>query len=250
MCSTSKNMSFFDVFKKKQDKANSKNKVPQQPSYTLEANIQPNGNYAYNFVDYKYDPNKDYDSTYLEVNPRCKIFAGRPVYEAKISWYRDDDTQLYNPQTGETEYLRKNDTSKIFIEADLNSLANDPKYTQLFMRDLLSKKRVNRYLERGLQERPNGYKCGNYIGGVEYDSKTGEPQKIFHTSVGEVVHNSPEMIQARADEVNRKRNELLNNLRSYEIQSQQNIKNINNAKEQLRNFDEEHRLNKDDDLDR
>ena len=243
-------MSFFDVFKKKQNEANNKNRVPQQPSYNLEAKILPNGNYAYNFVDYENDPNKDYDTTYLEVNPRYKILAGRPVYEAKVSWYREDDTQLNNPQTGKMEYLRKDDTSKILIEANLNSLTNDPKYIQLFMRNLLSEKRVEGYLERGLEENPNGYKCGNYIGGVEYSSKTGELQKIFHTSVGEAVHNSPEMVQARADKVNRKRNELLNNLRSYEIQKEQNVKKINEAEEQLKKFDEQHgfrQSDKDDD---
>ena len=83
--------------------------------------------------------NKFYDVTYLEVNPKYKMIEGIPVYEAKVSWYKDDDVQLYNPETGQMEYLRKKDTSKIMIEVDLNSLANDPKYIQLFMRNLLRK---------------------------------------------------------------------------------------------------------------
>lgn len=55
----------------------------------------------------------------------------------------------------------------------------------------ISKERVASYLERGLEENPNGYKCGNYIGGVKYNSKTGKLQKIFDASVGEAIHNSP-----------------------------------------------------------
>ena len=166
-----------------------------------------------------------------------------------IKWYKDDDAQLYNPETGQMEYLRKKDTSKIMIEVDLNSLANDPKYIQLFMRNLLSKERVVSYLERGLEENPNGYKCGNYIGGVKYNSKTGKLQKIFDTSVGEAIHNSPEMVQARVDEAKRKRNELLNKLGMYETQKAQDIKEINNIKEQLRNFDGEYGFNRNDDND-
>ena len=248
VCSTSENMSFFSRFKKKSVE-NSNNKEPKQTSYTLDRNILPNGNYTYDFVDHEYDPNKFYNVTYLEVNPKYKMIEGIPVYEAKVSWYKDDDAQLYNPETGQMEYLRKKDTSKIMIEVDLNSLVNDPKYTQLFMRNLLSEERVASYLERGLEENPNGYKCGNYIGGVKYNSKTGKLQKIFDTSIGEAIHNSPEMVQARVDEAKRKRNELLNNLGMYEARKAQDIKEIDNIKKQLRNFDDEHSFNRNDDND-
>jgi len=62
------------------------------------------------------------------------------------------------------------------------------------MKELLDKKRVERYLESGLQETPE-HPCGEYIGGIRQTEKG--YGKFFSIIVGEASHNSESMVNKR-----------------------------------------------------
>ena len=239
-------MSFLDKFRKKSKNLDeqksdldiSNNEEIKTPtSYKLKVDELPNGNYSFSFRDYKFDPKKFYDTTYVEINPNGKNIAGRTVYEASVAWYNEDDEQVYNEKTGKLEYLEKNNATKVMLEADLNSLANNPEYPQLFMRSLVSEDRVRDYLNKGMQENPKGYKRGNYLGGVEVDKQTGKPQKIFHTSVGEAIHDSPEMVKRREEIANIRKAELQRRIRIYEEETEKNKSEVNKTKKELQEID-------------
>ena len=100
------------------------------------------------------------------------------------------------PQYGDTG--RRNQFTDVKLGLDVNKFFSDPQYQDVLMRQLLEKKRVERYIGEGLKDNP-AQPCGNYIGYVGYSiqSNSNEYKKIFSGSVGHEVHYSNEMLTKR-----------------------------------------------------
>ena len=67
----------------------------------------------------------------------------------------------------------------------------------MVMKDLLSKQRVERYLNKGLEENPDT-PCGKYIGGVRKTPEN-QYQKFFSVQTGKACHNSEFMVNRRRE---------------------------------------------------
>lgn len=140
------------------------------------------------------DFKKFYDTTKLVINPTPININGVPVYYAQVSWYGQTDAIYFGPN-GE-EMGRRSDMTNIKLEIDMNKLCTDPQYQEVLMLGLLDKKRVERYMQMGLEEESK-QPCGDYIGGVALSDKTMQYAKMFRTYVGQAVHSSPEMVAKR-----------------------------------------------------
>lgn len=187
-------MGFFDRFKKSKDTmTNNKQEVNQLPfdikySQTCDGELQ---------VEFRYSNFKRfYDTTRLIISERPLNIEGYEVYDCKVSWYESSDCELFNEKTGKFENLDAQQYQEILAEIDLNLLQRDQNYCDKLMNGLLDKKRVQRYLESGLQESPE-QPCGNYIGGVKQTEKG--YSKFFSTVVGRISHNS-ELMRNRRQE--------------------------------------------------
>jgi len=168
---------------------------PVKPSSNVEYNITPDGRLQ---IDY-YDPNADfkqfYDTTRLIVG-KSRNIAGYNVSECQVSWYGSTDCQYFDRGK---EFGRRVDYSKILTQLDINLLYQDPRYLEIVMKDLLEQKRVEGYLQRGMQDSPAN-PCGQYIGEVTRDYI-----KVFRQPIGNIAHNLPEMIHKRKRDKERRR---------------------------------------------
>lgn len=137
-----------------------------------------------------------YDTTRIIVDAVPTMIAGHSTYSAKVSWYGQNDAEYLDPQYGDMG--RKNQFTEIKLGLDVSKFFSDPQYQDVLMRQLLEKKRVERYIGEGLKDNPS-QPCGNYIGYVGYSiqSNSNEYKKIFSGSVGHEVHYSSEMITKR-----------------------------------------------------
>ncbi len=162
-------MGFFDRFKKK-DKQNTGNVVNNRQSverlpFNVEYSQISNGNLQVEFYDKNSDFKKFYDTTRLIIGRQPLNIEGHQVYNCAVSWYGQDDCQMFDEKTGKFDSLNAQEYRGVLAEIDLDLLQSDPNYCNMVMKGLLDKQRVERYLENGLQETPD-QPCGKYIGGV------------------------------------------------------------------------------------
>lgn len=188
-------MGFFDAFKKQpknQEPRPVEKKEVERPHIVKQS---PEGRLQ---IDYR-TPDKRlkefYDMTRLIIDNKQININGRPFTQALVSWYGEDDCIRIDRATNR-EISRRTDYSKIITQLDVNRLLNEPEYGNAVMNKLLDQGRVNRYLQRGLENNPS-QPCGNYIGSIA--NRNGEYIKIFETDIGETVHNLPEMTEKRRE---------------------------------------------------
>ena len=217
-------MGIFDRFKKRENniektKETTKNNLP----FKLSFQTRRDGSLQVDFHDKKADFRKIYDSTRLVIQGTVNV-NGDYVKDCLVSWYKDDDAVLIaDPDAG---YDYKN----ILADIDVQRLQTDADYCQTVMAELLEKNRVEKYLDRGLEEQPTETPCGNYIGGVSWREE-GYWGKYFSPRIGMAVHYS--------DFMNRKRFE---HRQEQEYKKQQQIRarqeQIKRLEQEIQDIDE------------
>ena len=195
-------MGLFDRFKKKEE--------PKIPTYAPETQKQESliESYSYTGKDGQsyleceyYDQNSDfkkfYDTTKLVICTTPEVLpSGRTVYSARVAYYGNNDA-VYFGNDGQ-DMGRRNQFTKIRLGINFDKLLNDPEYQKVLMNGLLDQKRVERYVNAGLQDHPtNQMPCGNYVGCVDINQRTGKYGKIFDARLGEEVHNLPSQVNTR-----------------------------------------------------
>lgn len=194
-------MGILDIFKKKENKQKIQpemNGTPEMKQLPFEINYSSTskGDLQVEFYNRQADFKDFYDITRLIVGRQPLNMAGEQVYNCAVSWYGQSDLQMLDKKTGKIESLRANNYRGVWAEINIQSLLNDPNYCKIVMEELLNKKRVESYLERGLEEEPEN-PCGKYIGGVrKINNGYG---KFFSPEVGRVAHNSELMIGRRKE---------------------------------------------------
>lgn len=128
----------------------------------------------------------------------------QPLYHAKISWYYDGDTVYLDEKSG--SYVSRADAySDVILGADISKInRKDMAYCKTLFKQLLNQNRVEQYRYTGLLVDPEQddtgvskkVKCGNYVGHVQ-KLKDGQYTKYYSGVVGEMVHDSPEMVEKR-----------------------------------------------------
>ncbi len=191
-------MGLFNKFKKeKNENIQEKQTLP----YQLSSSITADGKLQLDFYDARADFKQFYDTTRLILNRQVQV-NNTILTEALISYYSENDAVILN-NDGQ-EFGRKVQYKKILMDIDTNLLQRDSNYCDYVMKALLNEKRVNEYLERGLQENSE-QPCGNYVGGVK--TKDNGYKKVFDPVVGKMIHESLEMKQKR--EKNRAKQEQI-----------------------------------------
>ena len=182
---------FSRLFKKKD---NQENEMP-----TMAENINPNdirititkeGWLQIDYYNNKGRVGALNDSTRLVVTNTSEHLAQRYIPKCLVSHYNLTDCQ---PLIGNGASSRE-DYEEVLADVDINLLQTNYQYCKAVMRDLLDSKRVESYLERGLEENPKT-PCGKYIGGIVL-GKNGY-EKLFYKDIGRESHYSPEMIAKR-----------------------------------------------------
>ena len=209
-------MGLLDIFKnnKNQNAERVDNYTQNELPFDIRFNQIPNGNMQVELFNKNSNYDKFYDTTRLIIDRVPLNIEGHQVYNCAVSWYGHDDCQMLNEKTRQLDSLRAQEYRGVLIELDLELLQTDPNYCNVLMNGLLDKERVERYLEKGLEETPD-LPCGKYIGGV---SKTEKGYgKFFSRDVGMSSHYSDLM-------VNRRRRKIEENerQRQAEIESKKN----------------------------
>lgn len=144
-----------------------------------------------------------YDTTRLMIKRSAiRLPNGAILEEAKISWRNNDDMN-YIDENGREERITP-DMQDIRVSIDFEKLYHDRAYQEVLMKGLLTKQRVSRYLNQGLEEVPEN-PCGNYIGEVIQKEEKDEQGNIarryytrgFNSYIGRMVHNLPDQIARR-----------------------------------------------------
>ena len=156
-------MGLFDRFKK--NKQETDKKVDNiSKDYEIKYGMSQDGRLQIDFYDRNIKVGQFYDTTRLIVGDKTVVLANQRVQNCIVSWYRQDDTIFSDPQY-ENESIDARSYKGVLAQIDPVLLQSDEKYCSNVMRYLLNKKRVNQYLENGLQESPE-HPCGKYIGGM------------------------------------------------------------------------------------
>jgi len=184
---------FNKLFLKKESIENNKPQIAEQPPFDIEYEIISDGRLKVEFYDRNPEFKNFYDTTRLIINTTPLNLENHRIYNCSVSWYGENDAVMFNRENGREEG-RRADYRGVLAELDLSLLQNDPDYCNVLMKDLLDKKRVEKYLEEGLQENPQN-PCGKYIGGVK-QTENGY-RKFFSSVVGRASHNSELMVERR-----------------------------------------------------
>lgn len=207
-------MGLFDRFKK--NKQETDKKVDNiSKDYEIKYGMSQDGRLQIDFYDRNIKVGQFYDTTRLIVGDKTVVLANQRVQNCIVSWYRQDDTVFSDPQY-ENESIDARSYKGVLAQIDPVLLQSDEKYCSNVMRYLLNKKRVNQYLENGLQESPE-HPCGKYIGGMR-KTENGY-SKFFNIDAGIASHNSRLMVERRREnrekmeqkkrmEIDRKRAEI------------------------------------------
>lgn len=190
-------MGFFDKFKKNNEKKQeSANFQPVKPQDRVELVGNMQTGITIDYYDAQSDFKKFYDTTCLQIYDTTPVYTinGENIYNALVSWYGDSDCH-YVDDYGYTHNTRREETKEIQLGIDFNKLS-DPNYLRALCTRLLEEKRVQKYLDMGLEDNPKT-PCGNYIGELFYDEETGDYKKKFTRTVGLHSHNSPAQIDKR-----------------------------------------------------
>ncbi len=174
-------MGFLDRFKK--EKNENINETQQTLPSALDSTITQDGKIQLEFYDSQADFKQFYDTTRLILNGQMQV-NNTILTEALISYYSQNDAVMLN---GNREIGRRAQYKKILMDVDINQLQSNPTYCDYVMKGLLNEKRVNSYLERGLQENPE-QPCGNYVGGVRLTERG--YGKVFDAKIGKMIHEA------------------------------------------------------------
>ena len=140
---------------------------------------------------------KGYDTTRLILGNEKEI-QGKKLRECLVSWYNADKVLENTIKRREGKFYGEfNSYTQIFAEINLNLLVTNPEYSAKVMNDLLDKSRVEKYIERGLQEAPDVY-TGRYVGGVARTNDGGYI-KTFNRDIGKATYNLPENKKRREE---------------------------------------------------
>lgn len=187
-------MGLFDRFKK--NKQETDKKVDNiSKDYEIKYGMSQDGRLQIDFYDRNIKVGQFYDTTRLIVGDKTVVLANQRVQNCIVSWYRQDDTIFSDPQY-ENESIDARSYKGVLAQIDPVLLQSDEKYCSNVMRYLLNKKRVNQYLENGLQESPE-HPCGKYIGGMR-KTENGY-SKFFNIDAGIASHNSRLMVERRRE---------------------------------------------------
>ena len=193
-------MGLFDIFKKKEKP---KEQKVQAKESLIEAHLKK-GKDGLDYLECEYwDKNADlkkfYDTTKLIICTMPETLpSGRTVYNARVAHYAINDP-IHLDNEG-NDIGRRNQFTRIRLGMDFVKLLNDQEYQKELMNRLLDKKRIQRYINAGLQDHPSEQpSCGNYVGYIDINPETGKYGKMFNTVVGEEVHNLPEQVKAREE---------------------------------------------------
>lgn len=146
---------------------------------------------------------QDYDTTRLMIKRySSRLPNGTMIEEAKISWRHNYDV-IFLDENGREVRITP-DMEEIRLKIDFEKLYQDLAYQEELMRGLLTKQRVIRYLNQGLEEEPE-HPSGNYVGEVRLREERDEQGnivkryygKVFSSSIGKVVHNLPDQVARR-----------------------------------------------------
>lgn len=188
-------MGLLDRFRKNKEQENVRVEQNELP-FNVEFAVTPDGRLQVDFYDKKADFKQFYDTTRLIANPQpINSYGDKNVLNCNVSWYGINDAEMLDPRTGQ-EIGRRADYRGVLAQIDLNLLQTDANYCYTVMKGLLDKKRVEKYLDRGLEETPD-LPCGKYIGGIE--QKENQYKKVFDPSVGRMSHYSNLMVRRRQD---------------------------------------------------
>lgn len=179
-------MGFLDRFKNKKSVEPSTNNTLQaeQLPFEVEFGVTCDGRLQVDFYDKNADFKQFYDTTRLIVNNSPLNIAGYSVQNCIVSWYGHDDCQMMNKTTGKFESLRANEYRGVLAQIDVNLLQTDSEYCSCVMKELLNKRRVETYLEAGLEETPNR-PCGKYVGGIGRNERG--YNKVFSQKIGKLL---------------------------------------------------------------
>lgn len=188
-------MGLFDIFKNKEQSANTyvqpqENRLP----YTIRKCINENGKLQIDFEDNNADFKQFYDTTRLILDGQALCVNDNIIQKALVSWYGSDECVMFG-ENGE-EIGRRTEYEEVYLGIDQNLIQTDNNYCYAVMKNLLNKKRIEQYLQRGMQEQPEN-PCGNYVGEIVKNERG--YVKIFKTEVGRAVHNSGFMQQKRKE---------------------------------------------------
>lgn len=162
--------------------------------FEIKYGITNDGRLQIDFYDMQADFKQFYDTTRLIVSDETLNLANQEVCNCMVSWYGRDDCQMLDETTGKFEIQSAKDYKDILAQIDINLLKSDSNYCNKVMKSLLNKKRVENYLEAGLEENPE-HLCGNYVGGIRKNERGYE--KFFSTEVGKASHRSDLMVNKR-----------------------------------------------------
>ena len=187
-------MRLLDRFRKKQSEKNqiheeTNNELP----FDIEFSIMPDGCFKIEFFDKQADFKQFYDVTRLIVNPKTINICGESMHNCLISWYGNNDAIMFD-ENGR-DIGNRSQYKRILVGINLELLRKDPEYCSILMKGLLNKKRVEEYLNRGLQENPD-IPCGIYVGEIIKTSENNY-RKYFSNKVGMMSHNSGYMVNKR-----------------------------------------------------
>ena len=127
----------------------------------------------------------------------------QPLYHAKVSWYKEGET-IHFDEDGK-DVSRREAYTDVVLGVDIAKInRKDMEYCKKLFVELLDRSRVDQYKFTGLLVDPihddsgigKRVKCGNYIGSVR-ELKNGIYTKYYNGIVGEMVHDSPEMVEKR-----------------------------------------------------
>lgn len=203
-------MGLFDMLKKKEKPQETEQTIHQKQELPYDINLKLNeeGKLQIDFYDKKAEFRQFYDTTRLIIDNEITNMGKTPIKECRVSWYGKDDDVMFDRKGNEIS--RSSQYKDILVDIDIGLIQSDYNYCISVMKELVNQKRVEKYLNEGIKENPE-MPCGKYIGGIKLIEN--QYKKYFDIQVGEISHNSSEMIDKR-----KKYREL------QEIRRQQQIK--------------------------
>ena len=182
---------FLNRFTKRKNNVE-ETKEPVQNNLPFEVSFHTTqaGDLQVDLLDKNADFKQSYNSTRL-ISLGTVNLDGEYVKNCLVSWYNEVDAEYYDSVDSRRCY------QNVLVDIDLRRLQQDPNYCYIVMTKLLEKNRVEKYLNRGLEEQPIE-PCGNYIGGLKWKEEGYWGEK-FSPRVGRAAHYSKFMNKKRLE---------------------------------------------------
>lgn len=192
--------SFKKLLKDENAKEEKQNK-PETPKTEIKVRQPKEGVYEIEFYDSNEKFGQSYNTTKLIINDKVYRMGNSLVNNGYITWYKRKDAR------GKIDTI--DSYERIVLSVDINKMLKDKRYCSYAMKNLLGKRIVKEYIEKGKSEEPQAVPCGNYIGGISID-QVGNFIRSFDNEAGKESHNSPYMVQIRIREkIKRKQEEIV-----------------------------------------